>query len=272
MAPGFIMRTCTLAEHFRLDWGAKPATISETMTDTISIAIETSSRAGAVALGCENKILQTRTLGPSGKHASELLAQMDIMLKEAKLAPRDIDEVYISVGPGSFTGLRVGITVARTMGQMIPDLKIVAVPTPLAIAEFFSSDLSDSDEPWENFGVLLASKRTGTGGPSVHGTLIKRHDDGTPAIVETVIASVSDVLERFPRPILLTGEALQYVEFEQSDGITLVEADMFYPRPEGVWNVGRRLARMGRFTPFNQLLPVYSRKPEAVRLWEEKLR
>jgi tRNA threonylcarbamoyladenosine biosynthesis protein TsaB len=235
------------------------------MADTISIAIETSSRAGAVALGCGDKIIQTRTLGPSGKHASELLAQMDIMLKEANLVPRDIGEVYISVGPGSFTGLRVGITVARTMGQMIPGMKLVSVNTPLAIAENF---LSDS---WENLGVLLASKRTGVGCASVHGTLIRRNGDGNPAVVETVVASVGDVLGKFPLPILFTGEALQYVELEQTEGITIAESDTFYPRPEGVWKVGRRFAAEGKFTPFNQLLPVYSRKPEAVRLWEEKL-
>jgi len=234
------------------------------MTAAISIAIETSSRAGAVALGRGDEILQTLPLGPSGKHASELLAQMDAMLRAEGLVPRDIDEVYISVGPGSFTGLRVGITVARTLGQMIPGAKLVAVPTPLVIAENFSLESS------ENLGVLLAAKRTGPAGASVHGTLIRRGDDGYPEVVETVVASVSDVLQKFPHPILFTGEALQYVELTPTEGIKVAESDTFYPRAEGVWNVGHRLATEGKFTPFNQLLPVYSRKPEAVRLWEER--
>ena len=220
------------------------------MTDTISIAIETSSRAGAVVLGRGDEIIQTRTLGPSGKHASELLAQLDVMLKEANLTPHDINEVYISVGPGSFTGLRVGITVARTMGQMIPGLKLVAIPTPLAIAENF---LSESSESWENLGVLLASKRTGEG-MSVHGTLIRRDPSGNPAVAETMVAPVGDILEKFPRPILFTGEALQYVEIPETEGVTVAESDTFYPRAEDVWNVGRRLAVMGKFIPFNQLI------------------
>ena len=235
------------------------------MTEAISIAIETSSQLGAVALGRGDEIIQMRRLGPSGKHASELVAQMDAMLKEVNLAPRDIDEVYVSVGPGSFTGLRVGITVARTMGQMIPGVKIVAVPTPLAIAENFSQ------KSWENLGVLLACKRTGQG-VSVHGTLIRRGNSGNPAVTETLVASIGDILEKFPSPILFTGEALQYVEIRQSKGVSIAESETFYPRPEGVWNVGHRFSAEGKFIPFNELLPVYSRKPEAVRLWEKKLR
>lgn len=256
------------------------------MTGPISIAIETSSRAGAVALGVGDEIIQTLPLGASGKHASELLAQLDVMLTAAGFAPADIDEVYVSVGPGSFTGLRVGITVARTLGQLIDGAKLVAVPTPLVIAENFSSD---STEPWENLCVLLAAKRTGTAGTligtagvsigtagtsigtagaSVHATLIRRGDDGNPVIVETIVAPLSNVLEKFPAPILFTGEALEYVELEPAEGITITEVDTFYPRPEGVWNVGRRLAAANKFTPYNQLLPVYSRIPEAIRLSE----
>ncbi|MFW6061407.1 MAG: hypothetical protein ACOC93_01235, partial [Planctomycetota bacterium] len=41
-----------------------------------------------------------------------------------------------------------------------------------------------------------------------------------------------------------------------------------FPTAEGVWTVGRRLAREGKFTDPLKLLPVYTRKPEAVRLWE----
>ncbi len=240
------------------------------MTDTISIAIETSSRAGAVALGRGDKILQTRPLGPSGKHASELLPQIDAMLSAAELGPNDIGEIYISVGPGSFTGLRVGITVARTIGQMVPGAKIVAVPTPLAIAENFLAESCDQAQPWENLGVLLAAKRTGKG-VSVHATLITRTSGGVAEVAETITASVDEILAKFPQPILLTGEGLGYVDIEQADGVTIAGSDdICYPRAEGVWNVGRRLAAAGKFTPFNELLPVYSRQPEAVRLWQQR--
>ena len=56
----------------------------------------------------------------------------------------------------------------------------------------------------------------------------------------------------------------------EADGVTHAPPDLFLPTPEGVWRVGRRLAAAGAFTPLPQVLPLYTRKPEAVRLWEKR--
>ncbi len=125
--------------------------------------METSSRTGSVALGIEGELVRSLLLGPSGRYAAELVARMDELLTPESLRPTDVTDVYVSVGPGSFTGLRVGITAARTLAQMIPSLRLVAVPTPLAIAE----NVSQMD--WEHLGVLLAAKEK-----IVHATLLKR--------------------------------------------------------------------------------------------------
>ena len=50
----------------------------------------------------------------------------------------------------------------------------------------------------------------------------------------------------------------------------LVDPDRHYPAPESVWRVGRRMAASGEFTPPSELLPLYARRPEAVRLWEKR--
>ncbi|NBB95093.1 MAG: tRNA (adenosine(37)-N6)-threonylcarbamoyltransferase complex dimerization subunit type 1 TsaB, partial [Planctomycetes bacterium] len=121
---------------------------------TVSVAIEASCRRGAVALGVGDELRDARELGSTRKHAAMLLPALEALLGEASLAPVDVDELYVSVGPGSFTGLRVGLTAARTWGQMQPDLRIAAVPTPLAIAVNVDAD-------WQHVGVLLAAKRAG---------------------------------------------------------------------------------------------------------------
>ena len=87
-----------------------------------------------------------------------------------------------------------------------------------------------------------------------------------------------DFLARAPRPLLLIGEAVEFVKME-APGVTLAPADRNLPTPAGVWRVGRQKAAgrhgdppeaSGAFVHCNQLLPIYSRKPEAVRLWEKR--
>jgi hypothetical protein len=71
------------------------------------------------------------------------------------------------------------------------------------------------------------------------------------------------------RPVLLTGEGLDYHDLA-GEGVELAEPDVRLPTAEGVWRVGRRLAAAGEFTEYHHLLPIYTRRPEAVRLWEQR--
>jgi tRNA threonylcarbamoyladenosine biosynthesis protein TsaB len=237
--------------------------------DITSVAIETSCRAGGVALGLGGAMVSTASLGPSGRHAAELLASLDELLCARGLGPGDLEEVYISVGPGSFTGLRVGITAARTIGQAKPSLKIVAVPTPAVVAENLSGGL----DSWQYLGVMLAAKRPTTDLPecTLHATLFRRDKTGLAVQVdEATLASPGELLARWPRPLLLSGEGLEYADIPPADDIQLAPARLRLPSVENVWRLGWRLARAGQFTPYQQLLPLYARRPEALRLWEQR--
>jgi tRNA threonylcarbamoyladenosine biosynthesis protein TsaB len=224
-----------------------------------SIAIETSCRNGGVALGRDDELSAARELGPTGRHATELLAQLDDLLKAFQLRPADLGEAYVSAGPGSFTGLRVGITAARTLGQLLPDLKLVSVPTPLAVAE----NVRSAD--WRNLGVLLAAKES-----IVHATLLERDGEEIRIAAPARLAQPQELLADWPRPLMLTGEALEFLDFPWPPDVRLVEPPLRLPTAEGVWRVGRRLAAARQFTPWNELLPIYARRPEAVRLWEQR--
>ena len=87
------------------------------MKQTVSIAIETSCRPGGVALGVGDELIRAEVLDVTGRHAARLISHLDRLLSSESIRPRDIKEVYVSAGPGSFTGLRIGITVARTLAQ-----------------------------------------------------------------------------------------------------------------------------------------------------------
>lgn len=97
------------------------------------LAIETSSNRGSVAVSEGAKILSLRYLDIKRTHSERLLPQIDQCLGDAELDVSQIDAIAVSIGPGSFTGLRIGLGTAKgiCLGREIP---LMPVGTLKAIA------------------------------------------------------------------------------------------------------------------------------------------
>ncbi|MFP4106011.1 MAG: tRNA (adenosine(37)-N6)-threonylcarbamoyltransferase complex dimerization subunit type 1 TsaB [Phycisphaerae bacterium] len=227
------------------------------MNETFSLAIETSCRTGGICLGRGDNLLHSVEFDVSSRHAVVLVQQLDLLLKREGLGPANIDEVYVSAGPGSFTGLRIGVTVARTLAQAAPGVRCVSVPTAHAVAE------NVRNMEWEQLAVIFDAK-----GENIFVSRFGREGD-EPRPAEPATMTESEFLESTPRPVLLTGEGLGYHNLD-GEGIRQAPKDRWMPTVDGVWMAGRRLAREQRYTEPAKLLPIYSRKPEAVRLWEKR--
>src|SRR5437868_10120412 len=99
-----------------------------------SLAIETSGRIGSVAI-VEDAVVRAEAEFEHGlQHAAKILPMIDSLCRKQVWTPQEIDEVYVSAGPGSFTGLRIGITLAKTMA-LATGVKVVAVPTMRVLVE-----------------------------------------------------------------------------------------------------------------------------------------
>jgi len=97
------------------------------------LAVETSSRIGSVAIALGEKILAEATFSAPIRHSAEIFPALSNILDRFCRKPDQIDQVHISVGPGSFTGLRIAVTLAKTM-HLANAAKIVAVDTLDVIA------------------------------------------------------------------------------------------------------------------------------------------
>src|SRR3954469_5709785 len=93
-----------------------------------ALAIETSGRIGSVALIDENGAIEEREFPHGLQHAAGLIPLIDQLSSQRGWSPAQLEHVYISAGPGSFTGLRIGITLAKTLA-FATGAKLVAVPT-----------------------------------------------------------------------------------------------------------------------------------------------
>ena len=98
----------------------------------IHVALETSSRPPSLALGVGDTV-RAAALGESRRHASDLLPTLSALLKEQGVAPGDVDLVSVGVGPGSYTGLRVGIATALGLARGA-GAAVVSVPSVAAMA------------------------------------------------------------------------------------------------------------------------------------------
>lgn len=97
------------------------------------LALETSSRIGSVALALGQNILAEAAFSAPLRHSAEIFPAIHRLLGRFSQKPSQIEHIYISIGPGSFTGLRIATTIAKTM-HLANAAKIVAVDTLDVIA------------------------------------------------------------------------------------------------------------------------------------------
>jgi len=79
----------------------------------LSLAFDTSTKWGRFALADRNEVLEYRPLNVSGSYADALLPVIEDMLARAGRPKQDLDAVGVTIGPGSFTGIRIGVATAK---------------------------------------------------------------------------------------------------------------------------------------------------------------
>jgi len=97
------------------------------------LALDTSSMTATVALLDGDKLIGAYTLNHKKSHSQKLMPMIEEIIKSCDLTPKEIDVFAVSLGPGSFTGLRIGIATITAMAQAL-DKTVIGVPTLEALA------------------------------------------------------------------------------------------------------------------------------------------
>jgi tRNA threonylcarbamoyladenosine biosynthesis protein TsaB len=223
-----------------------------------ALAIETSGRIGSVALIDENGAFEEREFAHGLQHAAMLIPLIDELCQKRGWKPAELREVYVSVGPGSFTGLRIGITLAKTLA-FATGAKLVAVPSMRVLVENASDDAKHAV-------VVLDAKREQVFTARferVEGIWVERE----PAHVESLAA----MLGRAPRPVELIGEGIEYHRQYIPAGdreIVIALQERWRARAGVLAQLGGKMAREGNFVDPFVLEPIYIRPPEAQEKFE----
>lgn len=102
-------------------------------TEPVILAIETATRAGSVAIARGENILASRAGDASSSHSQDLIENIDAVLREAGVELSTIDLLAAAIGPGSFTGLRIGLATAKSLAVSL-DRRCVGVSTLAAVS------------------------------------------------------------------------------------------------------------------------------------------
>jgi tRNA threonylcarbamoyladenosine biosynthesis protein TsaB len=97
------------------------------------LAIDTATRVASLALHDGSAILAEATWQLSEPHTVELMPRIVWMLEQAAVRPGDLSALAVAIGPGSFTGLRIGLALAKGLA-LAHDLPIAGIPTLDALA------------------------------------------------------------------------------------------------------------------------------------------
>ncbi len=107
----------------------------------LTLAFDTSSPVLTIAVGDEAGIINEADLWLPRGHMAKLIPTIGDLLSKSRLRIQDVEIIVIGSGPGSYTGLRIGMVMARTFAQMLK-IPIIGIPSLDAIAQRNARDKS----------------------------------------------------------------------------------------------------------------------------------
>ncbi|HOW40596.1 MAG TPA: tRNA (adenosine(37)-N6)-threonylcarbamoyltransferase complex dimerization subunit type 1 TsaB [Bacteroidales bacterium] len=113
------------------------------------ICIETATNLCSVALCSDKEVISLRESNDQRTHASMLTVFIDEMLKESGIRPGDLGAVAVSKGPGSYTGLRIGVSVAKGIA-FAASIPLIGIETTLSMFHGMKSRLEGEKDMDDN--------------------------------------------------------------------------------------------------------------------------
>ena len=234
------------------------ATNTGNFDNPLILAIETSGRLGSVALAQGDKLLAESHFSGPMRHSAEIFPAITDLLSKFDKKPDQIEQVFISVGPGSFTGLRIAVTLAKTLA-LANDAKIVAVDTLDCIAANVLSKSDESDRS-DRLAVILDAKR----GQFFIAVYEKTQDAIWKKVRPDCLMTAEEFLAQFTdKSIMLTGEGLVFYKDKFAHkNVRVLDEKFWNPSAANIHRLGRHKAQLGEFADPLTLIPNYIRGPD----------
>lgn len=229
------------------------------------LGIDTATRVAGAAIAGEDRLISERLVHNLQTHSQNIIPMICQVMDDAGLKPSDLHGIAVTGGPGSFTGLRIGMSVAKTMGLTL-SLPVISVSTLKALA-------------WNLYRAeglicpILDAKKN-----EVYTSVYRSGNSGLEEVFNPAALSPEQLIVRLEEfgeeKVHLLGDGVPIYgdEIKAALGHRAFFASMInaYPRAGAVAELGLVELREGFLADSTFLQPVYLRRSEAEITWEQK--
>jgi tRNA threonylcarbamoyladenosine biosynthesis protein TsaB len=225
------------------------------------LSIETSTRVGSVAIIEDEHLIAEYILNVVSTHSERLLPSIDQILKDSQLTVRDIEGFAVSLGPGSFTGLRIGISTVKGLA-LATGRAVVGVPTLDCLAHNIA------------FTHLLVCPILDARKGEVYTALYQGDGSGKlEKLTPDLALKPEELLTRIKEPVIFLGDGVEaYRDTLRSgqDNCLFAPAYLNQPRASVLAKLGLEKFKQGHIFKEEEIQPLYCRLAEAEIAWKEK--
>ena len=230
------------------------------------LALDTSSRAATVAVMEDDRLIAEQTTNHKKTHSEKLLPIIERTLGDGSFVPQDIDVFAVSLGPGSFTGLRIGMATVKAIAQTL-NKTVVGVSTIEALAY---------NIPYSKHLIcpIIDAQRD-----LVYTGLFKWEGDAPSKIKEESVMNIEELiaeLKEMDEKVIFLGDAVEKfqdrLKKELGTQCEIPKGAMLIPRAYSVGLLAKRQLDHGYRKELHEVIPIYMRKSQAERQYEEKLK
>ena len=236
------------------------------------LGIETSSAIASVAVGNDKEIRSELIVQAGLTHSEQLVPHIEMVLNTGKVKKSDITGIAVTIGPGSFTGLRIGLGTAKALAYAW-NVPVVGVLTTDVLAQSFM---------YSNYRVCTvidAQKK------QVYGRQYEWNGVDMVVLDAIEVHQVPELLEKLVQlsgdtPVVIVGDGLKRLEKEYALGVEEGRIDPMKlvigheskqrPRAAHVIQVALSQFMSGNIPDAQSIEPFYIRKSEAEVVWDEK--
>ncbi|NMB33295.1 MAG: tRNA (adenosine(37)-N6)-threonylcarbamoyltransferase complex dimerization subunit type 1 TsaB [Clostridium sp.] len=229
------------------------------------MALDSSAMVATVAVMEDEKLLGEYTLNYKRNHSQTLMPMIEQILTDLELVPGDIDIFAASTGPGSFTGLRIGVTSIKAMAYALGK-SVIGVPTLDAMAY---------NMPMNKHIVcpMLDARNN-----QVY-TALYNWNEGTQdrctEYMGVTVENLIDIIRDTGKKVIFIGDAVQlHKEFLKSrlgDYCMFAPGSLRLQRAASVACIAYQKALEGNLESSFEMLPFYLRKSQAEREYDKML-
>jgi len=214
--------------------------------------LDTSSKFLSLAVAKGDKVLAQTHRKLDRKHSLQLVPLIDKILKKAKISLKGLDGFCVSKGPGSFTGLRIGVTVIKALALALGK-PVVAIPSLDILAE--NAKKIRNSKP-ENICTLVDARQN-----KVYACLYKRANGRIRRKSGYLLMNFAELLKKLKGEVLFLGDGISVYadEIKKIKKMKPVFADesLWYPRAQAAISLGIERFKKGKTEDVNNLKPLY---------------